>query len=82
MLTESIEMTKKQSREGTLGRLTFAAGLGLSTIALAGITGCQGAQDFRAAANSSLEIGLDAIADGLIDGLFAVMALEDSTTGT
>lgn len=48
-----------------------------------GLTGCAGAEEFRAAAGASLETGLNAIADGLLAGAFAVFepdATEDDTT--
>lgn len=41
--------------------------------ALSGLTGCAGAEEFRAAAGASLETGINAIADGILAGVFAVI---------
>ncbi len=45
------------------------------------LTGCLGAQEFRSASYSSIQAGVNAIADGLIDGFFAVFQ-PDTTTNT
>jgi len=39
-------------------------------------------QEFRAAAGDSLETGVNAIMDGLVTGLFAVVAPEDTADDT
>jgi len=46
--------------------------------------GCEEAEEFRAAAASSLRSGVQTIATGLIDGLFAVFEpdMTDDTTDT
>jgi hypothetical protein len=54
----------------------------LAVLCLTTATGCEGAQEFRAAASSSLETGFDAIADGLIDGLFAVFQPDTAGSGS
>ena len=46
--------------------------------AVATLGGCVAAEKFRAAAGSSLQTGVNALADGLIDGVFAVF--EPDTT--
>ena len=55
----------KSPRLGLFVRLVLSAGA-------AGLTGCAGAEEFRAAAGASLETGLNAIADGILAGAFAV----------
>ncbi len=53
----------------------------VGALALLGAPGCDEAEDFRGAARASLETGVDALADGLIDGFFAVFEPEaDSET--
>ena len=42
-------------------------------------SGCDDAEKFRAVAGDSIEQGVDLIADGIIDGIFAVFEPDNTT---
>ena len=43
-------------------------------------TGCEDAEEFRAATGDALQTGLTTITTGLLDGIFAVWEPDDTTT--
>ena len=59
---------------------------GILGLLLAGsmLTGCEEAvrNEFRTAAATSLQSGLSAILDGIVDGIFAVIEPDETTTDT
>jgi hypothetical protein len=64
-------------------RWTCAAGVILALPLLPLLAGCEHDElekEFRGAAIGSIETGVDALADGFIDGLFAVLEPETDTT--
>ena len=59
-------------------RFRTVAGL-MSGVLLAALAGCEKAEEFRSVAGDSMEQGVHLIADGLIDGVFAVFEPDDTT---
>jgi hypothetical protein len=53
----------------------------LLAASLRAVSGCTDAEEFRAAAGDSIHTGLSAIADGLLNGIFAVVE-PDATSDT
>ena len=59
-------------------RRSQALAVTITTIALCGVTGCVTGREFRKTAGPAVRIGVTAIVNGLLDGLFAV--IEPDTT--
>ena len=47
-----------------------------AAIALSTQTGCPGGRQFREAALPAVQTGVDSILDGIVDGIFAAIAVE------
>jgi len=77
---------EKTHRHGWIGRRTCTCGAMFALLAVLMVcgVGCDDevAKEFRAAANDSVETGVNAILDGIVTGIFTVADPEDSTSST
>lgn len=67
-----------KSKETKRGAAMIAAAMGAVLTACA--CGCDEAEEFRAAAGDSLKQGVNLIADGVIEGIFAVFEPDTTTS--
>ena len=61
----------RPNRRGLSSSVFIAAAILLSTQ-----TGCPGGRQFREAALPAVQTGVDSILDGIVDGIFAAIAVE------
>lgn len=65
----NITMSTKPGIRVSIAMLLFAAILPLA--------GCAGAEEFRSVAGGTIQAGVQTVANGIIDGLFAVLDPDD-----